>query len=206
MKKVVIIEDNLDFAKGLEFLINFSQHYQVIGMYESCELALTSLATDEPDIVLLDIDLPGISGIQGIPQIKALLPKADIVMVTVFENSERVFEALSVGAIGYITKNSGPREVIEALDLLVKGGAPMSANIARMVVQSFKKKATPTDLTPRETEILQWLSGGKSYKTIANQLMITLDTVKYHIKNIYIKLQVSNKEDAIQRARDNNWF
>lgn len=204
-KRVIIVEDNINFVKGFEFLINFTERYTVVGVFDSCEKALDQLLYLEPDIILLDIDLPGMSGIEGISYFKQKLPMVEILMVTVFENSDKVFNALSVGASGYITKNSTSQQILDALDELVRGGAPMSANIARLVVNSFTKVVKPEALTERETEVLQLLSIGKSYKTIAQTLAIGIDTVKFHIKNIYIKLQVSNKEDAIEKARKNKW-
>ncbi|WP_028980720.1 response regulator [Sporocytophaga myxococcoides] len=205
MKSVVIIEDNVNFVKGFEFLINFTDKFKVISVFNSCEDALVEIKALNPDIVLMDVDLPGMSGIEGTRKIKQLIPSVEILVVTVFENSEKVFASLEAGASGYITKNSGTRQILDALEELLMGGAPMSANIARMVVHSFKRKLKPELLTERESEILQFLSIGKSYKTIAAELNISLDTVKFHIKNIYIKLQVSNKEDAIAEARKNNW-
>ncbi|MCR6641850.1 MAG: response regulator transcription factor [Sporocytophaga sp.] len=205
MKSVVIIEDNVNFVKGFEFLINFTDKFKVISVYNSCEEALVEIKALNPDIVLMDVDLPGMSGIEGTKKIKQIIPSVEILVVTVFENSEKVFASLEAGASGYITKNSGTRQILDALEELLMGGAPMSANIARMVVRSFKRKLKPELLTERESEILQFLSVGKSYKTIAAELNISLDTVKFHIKNIYIKLQVSNKEDAIAEARKNNW-
>lgn len=204
-KKIVIIEDNVEVSSGLQFLINFSEVYQVVGTFESCEKALAALPELLPDIILMDVDLPGMNGIEGTKVVKSRYPNMEILIVTVFENSDRVFDALCAGASGYITKNSGTKLMIEAIDEMVKGGAPMSANIARMVVNSFNKNSKPNILTAREQEILQLLSKGKSYKSISNALEIGLTTVKFHLKNIYIKMQVSNKEDAIDKALKNNW-
>jgi DNA-binding NarL/FixJ family response regulator len=150
----------------------------------------------------MDIDLPGMSGIEGTSIIKNRYPKIDIIMITVFENSERVFEAMCAGAIGYLTKNNGYQELIRALDEASKGGAPMSANIARMIVKSFEKNVIENPLSKKETIILTQLAEGKSYKSIAVNLDVSVDTVKFHIKNIYIKMQVNNKEDAIARAKE----
>lgn len=204
-KRIVIIEDNSEVSAGLQFLINFSEAYRVVGTFESCELALEALPSLQPDIILMDVDLPGMNGIEGTRLVKIKYPQIEILIVTVFENSERVFDALCAGASGYITKSSGTKLMLEALDEMVRGGAPMSANIARMVVQSFNKNSKPNILTQREQEILLLLSKGKSYKSISTMLQISLATVKFHLKNIYIKMQVSNKEDAIDKALKNNW-
>ncbi len=195
--EVVIIEDNYDLRSGFELLINATGRYRVTGVFDRCEEAICVIKSLTPNIVLMDIDLPGINGIEGTAIIKSLLPKTEIIIITVFENSERVFEAMCAGASGYLTKNNGQQELVTALNEVIKGGAPMSANIARMVVKSFAKNTIDNPLSKQETKILMLLAEGKSYKSIALSLHISLDTVKFHIKNIYIKLQVTNKEDAI---------
>jgi DNA-binding NarL/FixJ family response regulator len=201
-KKIIIIEDNQDVSKGFELLINNSENYRVVTVYDNCEDAIKEIKKVKPDIILMDIDLPGINGIQGTSIIKNQHPNIDIIMITVFENSERVFEAMCAGAIGYLTKNNGYQELIRALDEASKGGAPMSANIARMIVKSFEKNIVQNPLSKKETVVLTQLAEGKSYKSIALNLDVSVDTVKFHIKNIYIKLQVNNKEDAIARAKE----
>lgn len=187
-------------------LINSNENYQVLQVFENCELAIENIKSLNPDIVLMDIDLPGINGIEGTAIIKSLAPKTEILIITVFENSERVFGAMNAGASGYLTKNNGYQELIDALDELVKGGAPMSAKIARMVVQSFAKEKIKNPLSNQESKVLIALSEGKSYKSIAMSLNISLDTVKFHIKNIYLKLQVNNKEDAIAEGKKNRFI
>lgn len=206
LKKIVIIEDNPDVGSGFELLINATENYKVIQVFENCKDALVDIKTLKPDIVLMDIDLPGMNGIEGTSIIKSLLPKTEIIIITVFENSERVFGAMNAGASGYLTKNNGYKELIDALDEVVKGGAPMSAKIARMVVKSFAKETINNPLSKQESKVLSQLAEGKSYKSISNLLDITLDTVKFHIKNIYIKLQVNNKEDAISEGKKNKYI
>jgi DNA-binding NarL/FixJ family response regulator len=151
----------------------------------------------------MDIELPGMDGIQGTKEIKKMLPKTKVIMVTVYENSRNVFDALCAGATGYLTKNTNSDKLIEALDELQAGGAPMSINIAKMVVESFKK-APDSVLTERETQVIEMLSQGSSYKSIALKLDISINTIKYHIKNTYDKLQVHSKEEAIKEASDRN--
>jgi DNA-binding NarL/FixJ family response regulator len=199
-KKIIIIEDNQDIRNGFQLFINSIGDYTVVETFESCELAFGKINAIKPDVVLMDIDLPGMNGIEGTRYIKSILPKTEILIITIFENSSRVFEALCAGASGYLTKNSTHIQLLNALVELCLGGAPMSANIARMVAKSFFVQKNQL-LTEREAEILKVLVDGKSYKTIAETLHVSLSTVKFHIKNIYIKLQVSSKEDAISKAR-----
>ena len=201
VKNIIIIEDNVDIRCGFQLLINSTPQYYVSHVFESCEKAFEELASVQPDIVLMDIDLPGINGIEGTKYIKSVLPKIEIVIITVFENSTRVFDALCAGASGYLTKNSSHIQLLDALDEVTKGGAPMSANIARMVIHSFHKQHNNNLLSDREMDVLKLLVEGKSYKTISDRLDISLSTVKFHIKNIYLKLQVTSKEDAIEKAK-----
>lgn len=199
MKRVVIIEDNAPLNDIFRESINESASYRVVGSYLNCEDALALLKEDRPDVVLMDIELPGMNGIQGTKEIRKLLPKTMIIVVTVYENSEFVFDALCAGAVGYLTKNATMDKLLNALDEAFEGGAPMSINIAKMVVDSFRK-APDSILTERETDVLSMLSRGNSYKSIALSLDISPNTIKYHVKNIYIKLQVTCKEDAISEA------
>lgn len=199
-KRVVIVEDNKGLRDGFELLINASGKHHVVNTHESAERALEALELDRPEIVLMDVNLPGMNGIKCTNEIKKLKPKTEILIITVFENSTLVFDALCAGASGYLTKNSSPVEILNAIDSAAFGGAPMSQHIARMVVDSFKKNSK-TPLTARETDILTLLSNGKSYATIADNLNISKETVKSHIKRIYEKLQVNSKEDAIEIAK-----
>ncbi len=199
MIKVVIIEDNELLNDVISDIINSTNRYKIIGSYLNCEDAVKNIRNDLPDIVLMDIELPGMNGIQGTKEIKKIKPNTMVIMVTVFENSETVFDALCAGACGYLTKSATSKKLISALDEAVAGGAPMSINIAKMVVQSFQK-APDTILTKRETEVLSMLARGSSYKSIALEFEISVNTIKYHIKNIYDKLQVHSKEEAIQEA------
>lgn len=204
-QKIVIIEDNKDVRDGFAFLINSSDLYEVVGDYSDAETALEKLSSDTPNVILMDIDLPGMSGIEATRRAKQVLPHVNIIIITVFENSSRVYDALCAGATGYLTKNTNQIGLLNAIDEVMNGGAPMSANIARMIVNSFHRN-TKSPLSERETEVLAKLSEGKSYKSIADQLDIGLTTVKFHIKNIYIKLQVNNKEDAISLAKKERYI
>jgi DNA-binding NarL/FixJ family response regulator len=196
---VIIVEDNIDVKTILSEYVNSSERFFLAGAYDNCKEAIENLKEDKPRVVLMDIDLPGMNGIQGTKKIKQLSPNTDVIIITVFENSENVFSALCAGAAGYLTKNIKKEELLLSIEQCLTGGAPMSMKIAKMVVNSFKKTSN-SPLTERETEIITHLSNGKSYNSIAELLFISKDTVKYHIKNIYIKLQVDNKEDAIEVA------
>lgn len=196
--KVVLIEDYEILRNSLKDIINQEEGYEVIGDFESYEMALPLIKELAPDILLTDITLPGINGIEGIKQVKQLLPHLAIIVVSIHENSQYVFDALCAGAVGYLTKNSGKQKVIEALNQLKLGGAPMSVNIARMVVESFQQKRH-NDLTQRENEVLDLLSKGKSYASIADALCLSVNTIKTHVKNIYEKLQVTSREELINK-------
>lgn len=200
--KITIVEDNEVVKDGFELLINGMSEHKVVSTYTNCEDAIQHIKEDDPDLVLMDLELPGMHGIEGIRHIKKLLPDVNILVITVHENSQLVFESLVAGATGYITKSSNYNKVLEAIDETMKGGAPMSTNIARLVVESFQRN-TNSPLSPRETEVLELLSKGKSYSVIANELFIHKETVKSHIKNIYYKLQVNSKADAIEKALKN---
>jgi len=200
--KVLIIEDNEMVKDGFALLINSMEGYEVSGKFESCEAAIKAIQQDKPKVVLMDIDLPGMNGIEGTKKIKKMYPDVDVIVITVHEDSELVFEALCAGANGYITKNSDYSRLLDAINEVRSGGAPMSSNIARMVVESFQKNIN-SPLTARETEVLELLAKGKSYTVIADELFIHKETVKSHIKNIYFKLQVNSKAEAIEKALKN---
>lgn len=197
--RITIVEDNKAVRDGFALIIESINKYYVVNTYENCEDAIKNLNKDKPDIVLMDLELPGISGIEGIAKIKKLMPKVDCIVNTVYENSDLVFQALVAGASGYITKNSNHTELLEAIDEVIDGGAPMSTKIAKMVVNSFQKNPN-SPLSPRETQVLELLAKGKSYSLIADDLFVTKETAKSHIKNIYAKLQVNSKSEAIAKA------
>lgn len=199
-KRVLIVEDDPEIRNSFSLIVNSSPKFTVVNTYASCEEAIKHLHTDKPDIVLMDIELPGgMNGIQGTKVIKDKLPSADIVMVTVYEDSELVFDALKSGASGYITKSANYLELLSALDEIVKGGAPMSSKIARLVIANFHVNPN-SPLTKRETEILTLISEGKTYTQISEELFISKETSKTHIKNIYAKLQVKSKSEALAKA------
>lgn len=196
---VSIVEDDPEIRESLTILINGTPGYSCIETYMDCETAINGIIEDPPDVVLMDIGLPGKSGIEGIREIRKVLPDIDILMLTIHGDSKRVFEALCAGACGYLIKDTPPAKLLEAISEAYHGGAPMSTQIARMVIESFK--TTPhSDLTPRELEVLNQLCQGKSYKMIAEALFICEETVRRHIKNMYRKLEVSSKSEAVAKA------
>ncbi|MCI0752137.1 MAG: response regulator transcription factor [Flammeovirgaceae bacterium] len=198
-KRVLIVEDDQEIRNSFSLIVNSSQKFMVVNSYGNCEEAIENITRDKPEIVLMDIELPGMNGIQGTKYIKDKHPHIDVVMVTVYEDSELVFEALKAGAAGYITKSANYMELLNALEEIVKGGAPMSSRIARMVIDNFHVNPN-SPLTKRETEILQLISEGKTYTQISEELFISKETAKTHIKNIYSKLQVNCKSEAIAKA------
>lgn len=199
--RIVLIEDDITIREGISYLINNTEEYQVVGQYGSFDDARAHLVRDEPDVILLDIELPGTSGVNAIPYIKKLVPAAYVIMLTVYENEQTIFKALSNGASGYLTKNVNADKIMDAIREVMEGGGPMSAGIAGLVIKSFQKNIN-TPLSKRETEVLESIATGKSRGKIAKELFIDLETVKTHIKNIYNKLNVNSKEDALKVARE----
>ena len=204
-KKILIIEDNSKIREGFAAVIESTGKYTLAGTYGNCEEAIKNLEKDEPDVVLMDIELPGMNGIEGTLKIKKQCPECIVLIITVFEDSDKVFQSLCAGAAGYLVKNSNLEDIIKSIDEALAGGAPMSLHIAKMVVQSFKV-ANNSPLSERETEVLQSIAGGKSYSKIALDLFISKETVRSHIKNIYQKLAVNSKSGALKIANDNKWL
>ena len=204
-KKIIIIEDNRPVREGFAAVISSTANYQVQGQYDNCEDALRNLHADRPDLVLMDIELPGMDGIEGTLQIKKKLPAAIVLIITVLEGSDKVFQSLCAGAGGYIVKNSDTEHIVGNIDEAFSGGAPMTLYIAKMVVQSFNR---PQDspLSDREQDVLRGIADGKSYTKIALDLFISKETVRSHIKNIYQKLAVNSKSDALKVAGNNKWI
>lgn len=204
-KKITIVEDNSVIREGFAELIRASGDYQLVNHYGNCEDAIKNLHTDQPDLVLMDIDLPGIDGIKGTTQIKKKYPTCIVLIITVLEDSNKVFQSLCAGAGGYIIKNSDSSEILKSIGEAFGGGAPMSLSIAKMVVQSFTR-SHDSPLSDREQEVLKGISEGKSYSKIALDLFISKETVRSHIKNIYQKLAVNSKAEAIKVADQNRWL
>jgi DNA-binding NarL/FixJ family response regulator len=202
MISVAVVEDLDDYRNGLVNLINWTDGYKCTGAYATAEEAIKNLPAIKPDVALIDIGLPGKSGIELVEFIHTNIPSALCMMCTAYDEDEKVFKALKAGAYGYLLKTTSPAEIMNAVQQLVNGGAPMSSDVARKVIASFRppKQNTETEnLTAREKEVLELLSKGLLYKEIAAQLFISIDTVKRHCFNIYEKLHVSNRTEAINK-------
>jgi len=202
--KVTIIEDERDIREGLAMLVNYTDGFQCVGKYGSMEEAITSIRHRTPDVILSDIGLPGMDGIEGIRRIKETYPNMTILILSVYQDNDRIFDALCAGAVGYLLKKTPPSKILDSLREAVSGGAPMSPEVARKVITIFKDFRPPEevdyDLTPHEIRILKLLVEGHSYKTAAKQLNVTPSTISFHLTNIYEKLQVHSKTEAVAKA------
>jgi DNA-binding NarL/FixJ family response regulator len=198
---VAIVEDVRGTRENLMELLKRSSGMKCVGAFSSGEDAVRDLPALAPEVVLMDINLPGMNGVQCTSKLKALLPKTQILMLTAYENSDLIFESLRSGASGYLMKNTEPGEIIHAIEQVMAGGSPMSMQIARKVVGHFQEIKKPSrefeKLTPRETEILAHLAKGFQYKEIAEQLHISLHTVRGHLHEVYEKLHVQSRSEAI---------
>ena len=205
---LAIVEDLAEVREGLKQFISLNPEFTILGTFQTAEEAMHKLPQLNPDIVIMDINLPGMSGIECIKLIKKKIPRTQFMMFTVYENDEKVFEALKAGASGYLLKNTGLLQLIAALKELHNGGSPMSANIARKLVNLFQDEHVDEEpasgLSKRENEILLLLSKGLLYKEIADQLGISVGTVRQHIHKIYEKLHVQNRTEALNKAFGKN--
>ncbi len=205
MINVIIVEDNKTIREGLSVLINGTSGYDCIGAYADCESFLDEIHKPM-DVILMDIGLPGMSGIEGVKKAIHKKPDINILMLTVYEESNVVFEALCAGACGYLVKKTPPARLLEAIKDVFEGGSPMSSQIARKVISVFKKKNDVKEnksqfgLSDREKEVLNLLSNGNNYQDIGDILFISVDTVRHHIRNIYKKLHVHSQSEAVAKA------
>jgi DNA-binding NarL/FixJ family response regulator len=202
--KAAVIEDQRDIREGLAMLINGTPGYLCTGSYRSMEDALENLKDNPPDVVLSDIGLPGMSGIEGIRILKDRHPELSLVMLTVYDDDDRIFDALCAGACGYLLKRTAPARLLESLREAVSGGAPMSPEIASRVISLFREfrpvERADYDLTPHESRLLNLLVQGHNYTTAADELKVSYNTVKFHMRHIYEKLQVHSKSEAVAKA------
>jgi len=203
--RIVLIEDDDILRIGYESLLSDVTDFTVVNSYASYDLAKKQLEQDHPEVILLDIQMPGTNGLQALPFIKKMLPQTHIVILTVFDSPELVFEALTMGAGGYLTKNSTSAKIIDAVREVSTGGGAMSTNVARIVMHSFQKNLN-SPLTKRETEILDRIANGQTKSQIATDLFIDQETVRSHVKNIYIKLDVNSKAEAIKTAKEKRFI
>jgi two-component system, NarL family, response regulator LiaR len=206
MIRVAVIEDIPNYRNALEVLLNGSEGFECVAAFENAETAQKELPAWQPDIALVDINLPGMNGIELVRFIRTASPATLCMMCTAYDEDEKVFKALEAGAHGYILKSTSPAKLLEAIVDLKNGGSPMSNEIARKVVMAFNKKPNPAleELSAREKEVLELLVEGLLYKEIATRLNISKETVKRHCFNIYQKLHVSNRSEAIGKYHNSH--
>jgi len=206
MINVAIVEDNKTIREGLAALISGTAGYDCVGSFPDCENFLNNMSKSDIDVVLMDIGLPGINGIEGVKRARKINPALNILMLTVYEESSVVFEALCAGACGYLVKKTPPSRLLEAIKDIYEGGSPMSSNIARQIISVFHQKKSMNgngidyELTAREKEVLKHLADGYNYQEIADKIFISVDTVRHHIRNIYKKLHVHSQSEAVAKA------
>jgi DNA-binding NarL/FixJ family response regulator len=201
---VAIVEDDVPAREILAGWIRSAEEFRLVGEYDDAESAIASLPTEKPSVVLFDINLPGMNGIECVRRLKPRLPDTQFVMVTVYEDANHIFDALAVGASGYLLKQMRRRELLDALKDVYAGGSPMSSQIARKVVQSFRRNETESEgqtveLSPREREVLELLARGYLYKEIAEMLKISVQTVNTYIRRVYEKLHVRSRAQAVAK-------
>ena len=208
MIRIVIYEDNPQLREGLTMLLNGSDGFEVAGAFKNCNNAIEEVKTLLPDVILMDIDMPGINGLEGLKRIRSVDAEVKVLMLTVFDDNRSVFEAIRSGANGYILKKTAPAKLLEYIQEANTGGAPMTSSIATQVLQMFSRahSAGGEDyhLSDREKQVLHHLVNGYSYKMIAAEMFISIDTVRSHIKKIYEKLHVNSKSEAVAKAFKDN--
>jgi DNA-binding NarL/FixJ family response regulator len=202
--RVALVEDRRELREGLAALVTGTEGFTCTGTFRSMEEALPGLAARVPEVLLLDVGLPGMSGIEGIRVLRERLPGLAILMLTVYDDDERIFDALCAGASGYLLKNTPPARLLESVQEAARGGAPMSPEVARRVVALFREFRPPSraqyDLTPHESRLLAMLVEGHNYKTAAEELGVSVNTVSYHVRHVYEKLQVHSRSEAVAKA------
>ena len=202
--RTAIVEDMRDIREGLSMLINFTDGFELTGNYRSMEEAIPKIKGNVPNVLLSDIGLPGMDGIEGIRILKALYPEMAVLMITVYDDDERIFDAICAGATGYLLKRTPPAKLLENIREAVSGGAPMSPEVATRVIKLFREIRPPEkvdhDLTPHETRLLKLLVEGHNYTTAATELGVSYNTIKFHMRHIYEKLQVHSKSEAVAKA------
>lgn len=201
MLNIAIIEDNAQYRTAISIIMQLNENFRLIHKLESCTEMIRRFEAETPDVVLMDIDMPGMSGIQGVWEIKKHFPDIKVLMLTVFEDEEKIFGAIRAGANGYLLKKDSPQKILEAIDAVYMGESPMNGMIAAKVLDFFQhqhtknKELSQSNLTERESEILQLLMHGNSYKEIAAAIFISVETLNSHIKNIYKKLNVHSRSE-----------
>lgn len=201
--RLIIYEDNARLRQSMELLLGEGSGFVVAGAFSNCDKVIEQIKELEPQLVIMDIDMPGIGGVEGVKKIKTSFPEIKTVMYTVFDDDNRIFDCICAGADGYLLKNTSPVRLIQSLFELMEGGAPMSPFVAQKVFQHFRKTSRAKEefnLTEREKKILELLVKGNSYKMIADKSSVTIDTVKKHLQNIYHKLHVNCGTEAVAKA------
>lgn len=202
--KILLYEDNPQLREGLTMLINGSEGFDVMAAFKNCDNVVEQVAAFKPDVILMDIDMPGVNGLEGLKKIRVINNEVKILMLTVFDDNKNVFEAIKNGANGYILKKTSPARLLEYITEAHTGGAPMTASVATQVLKMFSQmnneKGEDYNLSDREKQVLQLLVEGYSYKMIASDMFIAIDTVRSHIKKIYEKLHVNSKSEAVAKA------
>ncbi len=202
--KTAVIEDLRNIREGLTTLINFTEGFRCTGSYRSVEEALEKLKDDVPDVLLSDIGLPGMSGIKGVRILRERYPQMQILMLTVYDDDDRIFDALCAGASGYLLKRTPPAKLLENIREAMAGGAPVSPEVATRVIKFFRElhpaDRTDYELTPHETRLLKLLTEGYNYTTAAEKLGVSYNTIKFHVRHIFEKLQVHSKSEAVVKA------
>jgi DNA-binding NarL/FixJ family response regulator len=208
MIKILIYEDNPQLREGLSMLINGSDGFEVVAAYKNCNDVVAEVEAWKPDVILMDIDMPGVNGIEGLKLIRKINADVKILMLTVFDDNKNVFESLKAGANGYVLKKTPPAKLLEYINEAASGGAPMTSSIASQVLKMFAEVKDPVhadyNLSEREKQVLQFLVNGYSYKMIAAEMFIAIDTVRSHIKKVYEKLHVNSKSEAVAKAFKDN--
>lgn len=207
MLRVLMFEDNPDFVDSVSELLSNADGMELVGVFSNCKNVVKNVDFHRPDIVLMDIDMPIENGLQGLRNLRATGNEVNILMLTVFDDNDRVFQAICYGASGYILKRTAPEKIVEAIREAHTGGAPMTPSVAKQVLKLFSKPFQKSDdlqtLTPREHDALSLLVRGYSYKMAAGEMNISIETLRYHIKNIYTKLHVNSKSEAVAKAIQN---
>jgi len=207
MIKILIYEDNPQYREGLSLLINGTEGFEVLAAFKNCTNVIDEVEAFRPDIVLMDIDMPHVNGIEGLKMLRTVNTDVKVLMLTVFDDNKNIFEALKNGANGYILKKTQPAKLLQYIEEAQSGGGPMSSSIAAQVLTMFSQIQRPPQdtfqLSEREKEVLQFLVNGYSYKMISADMFISIDTVRSHIKKIYEKLHVNSKSEAVAKAFKN---